>query len=316
MPSTLVVISIIIGMCAAQESDLSKVQIKVSKVAGNVYMLVGPMNKIVPWVGDDGNIAADFGDDGIVLVDVEHAGLGPKIQAALKSIADEPVRFVILTHYHDDHVGGSAYFQKSALVIAHDNVRKRMENGSVAGDGATRHPVKPQPKDALPIITFDHDLTLHVAGEDIRVMYFPAAHTDGDSIVFFPKSNVVHVGDLFVTYGFPFVDLESGGSIDGMIDALDKVIAQMPADVKVIPGHGPASNLEDMRAFVKMLKETRAAVQSAIARGETLDQMLEAKLLSPWQRYDGILGEDAFLKTLYASLSARQNGRPLSALDH
>ena len=194
-------------------------------------MLVGPMNKIAPSVGDDGNIAASFGDDGIVLVDVEEAGHGPKIHSALRSIADKPVRFVILTHYHDDHVGGSAFFQKSALV-AHENVRERMEKGSIAGDGATQHPVKPQPKEALPTITFDHNLTLHVGGEDIRAMHFPAGHTDGDSIVFFPKSNVVHVGDLFLTYGFQFIDLESGGSLDGTIDALEKVIAQMPADVK------------------------------------------------------------------------------------
>jgi cyclase len=306
--STLALMSIV-GMCVAQESDLGKVQIKVSKVGGNVYMLVGPMNNIVPTVGDDGNIAACFGEDGIVLVDVEEAGLGPKIQAALRSIADKPVRFVILTHYHDDHVGGSAYFQKSAPVIAHENLLRRMENGSSAGNGATQHPVKPQPKEALPIITFDHNLTLHLNGEDIRVMYFAAAHTDGDSIVFFPKSNVVHMGDLFVTYGFPFVDLDSGGSIDGTVDAVEKVIAQMPAGVKVIPGHGPISSLDDMRAFVKMLKETRAAVQNALDRGQTFDQMQQAKLLSPWKQYSGILGEDAFLKTLYKSLAARRNGK-------
>jgi cyclase len=307
MPRTLAVMSIVVGMCAAQESDLGKIQIKISKVGGNVFMLVGPMNKIVPSVGDDGNIAACFGEDGIVLVDVEEAGLGPKIQAALRSIADKPVRFVVLTHYHNDHVSESAYFQKSALIVAHDNVRKRMESGSIAGNGATQHPVKPQPKEALPTITFNNDLTLHFGGEDIRVMYFPAAHTDGDSIVFFPKSNVVHMGDLFVTYGFPFIDLESGGSIDGTIDALEKVIGQMPADVKVIPGHGPVSNLENMRSFLNMLKETRAAVHSALEHGETLEQMLQEKLLSPWKRYDGIIGEDAFLKTLYTSLSASQS---------
>jgi len=287
---------------AAQEPDLNKGQMKVTKVAGNVYKLVGPMP-----VGDDGNIAACFGEDGIVLVDVETAALGPKIQAALKNIADQPVRFVILTHYHGDHTGGSAYFRKLAPLIAQENVRQRMENGSSAGDGATHFTVKPKPKEALPIITFDHDLTLHLNGEDIRVMHFPNAHTDGDSIVFFPKSNVVSMGDLFVTYGFPFVDLDSGGSIDGMIDAVEKVIAQMPADVKVIPGHGPVSGLDGMRAFVKMLKETRAAVQSALDRGQTLDQMKQAKLLDPWKQYSGILGEDEFLATLYTSLTRQKN---------
>ncbi len=287
---------------AAQEPDLNQAQ-KVTQVAGNVYKLVGPQP-----VGDDGNTAALFGEDGIVLVDVEGAGLGPKIQAALKSIADKPVRFVILTHYHGDHVGGSAYFQKSAPVIAQENVRKRMENGGTIFDGTTHHPVKPKPWEALPIITFDHDMTLHLNGEDIRVMHFPTAHTDGDSIVFFPKSNVVSMGDLFVTYGFPFVDVDSGGSIDGTIDAVEKVIAQMPADVKVIPGHGPVSGLDDMRAFVKMMKETRTAVQSALDRGQTLDQMKQAKLLDPWKQYSGPLSEDDFLAILYTSLISPKNG--------
>jgi cyclase len=148
---------------------------------------------------------------------------------------------------------------------------------------------------------------LHLNGEDIRVMHFPNAHTDGDSIVFFPKSNVVSMGDLFVTCGFPFVDLDSGGSIDGTIDAVEKVIAQMPADVKVIPGHGAVSGLDDMRAFVKMLKETRAAVQSAVDQGQTLDQMKQAKLLDPWKQYSGILGEDEFLVTPYDSLTGQKN---------
>ncbi|MGA7380956.1 MAG: MBL fold metallo-hydrolase, partial [Terriglobales bacterium] len=173
---------------AAQEPAPHQAQ-KVTQVAGNVYKLVGPMP-----VGDDGNTAALFGEDGIVLVDVEQASFGDEIQAALKSIVDKPVRFVILTHYHGDHAGGSAYFQKSAPVIAQENVRKRMENGGSIFDGTTHHPVKPKPREALPTITFDHDLTLHLNGEDIRVMHFPTAHTDGDSIVFFPKSNVVSMG--------------------------------------------------------------------------------------------------------------------------
>lgn len=290
---------------AAQEPDLNQAQ-KLTQVAGNVYKLVGPV--AVPDDGNIANVTACFGEDGIVLVDVEQARFGDKIQAALKSITDKPVRFVILTHYHGDHAGGTAYFQKSAPVIAQENVRKRMENGGSIFDGTTHHPVKPKPREALPIITFDHDMTLHLNGEDIRVMHFPTAHTDGDSIVFFPKSNVVSMGDLFVTYGFPFVDVDSGGSIDGMIDAVEKVIAQMPADVKVIPGHGPVSSLDDMRAFVKMMKETRTAVQSALDRGQTLDQMKQAKLLDPWKQYSGPLSEDDFLAILYTSLISQKTG--------
>jgi glyoxylase-like metal-dependent hydrolase (beta-lactamase superfamily II) len=286
----------------AQDQDFSKVQMKVTKVAGSIYMLEGD---------DAGNIGASVGEDGIVIVDDQYAPLADKIQAALKGISDKPVRFVINTHYHGDHTGGNAIFQKNAPIIAQDNVRKRLEEGGVGGNGAAvRMEHKPAEKGALPIITFDHDVTVHLNGEDIRALHFPAGHTDGDSIIFFPKSNVVHMGDDFVTYGFPFIDVDSGGSIDGMIAALDKVVAQLPADVKVIPGHGPVSNLDDVRAFTKMLKDTRAAVQTALARGKTLEQMKQEKILDPWKKYSGdFISEDAFVETLYNSLTGRPNGK-------
>jgi glyoxylase-like metal-dependent hydrolase (beta-lactamase superfamily II) len=288
-------------MAAAQEQDFSKVQMKVSKVAGNVYMLEGA----------GGNIGASVGEDGIVIVDDQYAPLADKIQAALKGITDKPVRFIINTHYHGDHTGGNAYFQKQAPIIAHDNVRKRLETGGAAGNGGSVHmDVKPASKDALPIITFDHDVTVHLNGEDIRALYFPAGHTDGDSVIFFPKSNVVHMGDDFVTYGFPFIDVDSGGSINGMIDGVEKVIAQVPPDVKIIPGHGPVSSLDDVRAYLKMLNDTRDAVQSALHRGKSLDQMKEMKLLDPWKKFSGdFISEDAFLETLYNSLTGQKNGK-------
>ncbi len=288
-------------LVAAQEEDFSKVEMKVTKVAGSVYMLQGD---------DAGNIGASVGEDGIVVVDDQYAPLAEKIQAALKGITDKPVRFIINTHYHGDHTGGNEYFQKQAPIIAHDNVRKRLENGGAAGTGsAVMFEAKPQPKDALPIITFDHDVTVHLNGEDIRALYFPAGHTDGDSIIFFPKSNVVHMGDDFVTYGFPFIDVLSGGSIDGIIDGVEKVIAQVPPDVKVIPGHGPVSTLDDVRVYLKMLKDTRAVVANALKEGKTLDQMRQAKILDPWKKYSGdFINEDAFLETLYNSLTGSKNG--------
>jgi len=227
------------GWTSAQNNDFSKVQIKVTKVAGTVYMLEGA----------GGNIGASVGEDGIVVVDDQYAPLADRIQAALKGITDKPVRFVINTHYHEDHTGGNSYFQKQAPIIAHDNVRKRLESGGRAGNGGSvKIEAKPAPKDALPIITFDHDVTIHLNGEDIRALYFPAGHTDGDAVIFFPQSNVVHMGDDFVTYGFPFIDVDSGGSIDGMIDGVEKVIGQVPSDVKIIPGHGPISSVADVRA--------------------------------------------------------------------
>ncbi len=289
------------GCCFAQDQDFSKVQIKVTKVAGNVYMLAGA----------GGNIGASVGDDGIVIVDDQYAPLADKIQEALKGITDKPVRFIINTHYHGDHTGGNGFFQKQAPIIAHDNVRKRLEEGGQAGNGGSVHmEQKAQPKDALPIITFDHDVTVHLNGEDIRALHFPAGHTDGDSVIYFPKSNVVHMGDDFVTYGFPFIDVDSGGSIDGMISGVESAIAQLPPDVKIIPGHGPVSNLDDVHVFVKMLKETRAAVQNALDQKMTIGQMKEKKILDPWKKYSGdFISEDAFLETLYNSLTGQKNGK-------
>ena len=289
------------GFCFGQDQDFTKVQIKVIKVGGSVYMLEGA----------GGNIGASVGEDGIVVVDDQYAPLADRIQAALKGITDKPVRFIINTHYHFDHTGGNEFFQKQAPIIAQDNVRKRLEEGGRAGNGGSvKFDTKPQPKGALPIITFDHDVTVHLNGEDIRALHFPAGHTDGDSVIYFPKSNVVHMGNDFVTYGFPFIDVDSGGSIDGMIDGVEKAIAQLPADVKIIPGHGPVSNLDDVRTYVKMLKETRAAVEDSLKQNMTLAQMKEKKILDPWKKYSGeFISEDAFLETLYNSLTGQKNGK-------
>jgi len=281
-----------------QGQDFSKVQIKATKVSGNIYMLEGA----------GGNIAASIGEDGIVIVDDQFAPLADKIQASLKSlgITDKPVRFVINTHYHGDHTGGNAPFANSgSTVIAQDNVRKRMATGGTAGNGGTIHMEnKPAEKAALPIITFEHDVTVHLNGEDIRALHFPAGHTDGDSIIFFPKNNVVHMGDDFVRYGFPFIDVSSGGSVQGMIAAMEKATAQLPADVKVIPGHGQLSNLDDVREFTKMLKETSAIVQKALDEHKSLAQMKQDKILEPWKKWSGdFVNADVFIETLYNSLT-------------
>jgi cyclase len=291
-------VALLSGAAAAQQQDFSKVEIKVSKVSGDIYLLEGA----------GGNIAASVGEDGIVIVDDQFAPLAGKIQAALKGlgITNKPVRFVINTHYHGDHTGGNEPFANAGTtVIAHDNVRKRLETGGFAGNGGSvKIEQKPAAKVALPIITFEHDVTVHLNGEDIRAMHFPAGHTDSDSIIFFPKNNVVHMGDDFVRYGFPFIDVAGGGSVQGMIDAMEKTTALLPADVKVIPGHGALSNLDDVRAYTKMLKETSTAVQKALNEHKTLDQMKQEKVLAPWEKFSGqFINTDAFIETLYNSLT-------------
>ena len=300
-------IAFITLLCAsvalAQEQDFSKVQIKVTKVSGNIYMLEGA----------GGNIAASVGEDGIVIVDDEYAPLADKIAAALKAIGvtDKPVRFVINTHYHGDHTGGNVPFAAGgSTVIAQDNVRKRLESGGKAGNGGSLSmDVKPAEKGALPIITFDHDVTVHLNGEDIRALHFPAGHTDGDSIIFFPKANVVHMGDDFVRYGYPFIDVSAGGSVQGMIAACEKVVPMLPADVKVIPGHGQISNLDEVREYTKMLKGTSAVVEKEIKSGKTIDQMKKDKVLAAWdEKYSGkFVTSDIFIETLYNSLTNQKN---------
>jgi len=281
----------------AQQQDFSKVQVKVTKVAGSVYMLEGA----------GGNIGVSVGDDGIVIVDDQFAPLADRIQAALKGITDKPVRFIINTHWHFDHTGGNGYFGKQGTIIAQDNVRERL----AAGGKILGMEVKPASRAELPIITFNDRLTVHANGEDIRAIHFPHGHTDGDSVIFFPRSNVVHMGDDFVTYGFPFIDLESGGSVRGMIAACEKVLATVPADVKVIPGHGGLSTVAELKPYVAMLKDAAARVEKGIKAGKTAGELKAEKVLAGYESWGGegkFVTTDKFIDTLYDDLTGRKGG--------
>jgi cyclase len=274
----LVVVALCLAtMLAAQDHDFSKVEVKAEKVAGNVYMLTG----------EGGNIGVSAGPDGILIVDDQFAPLVPKIEAALKGISDQPVRFVLNTHWHGDHTGGNAELGRHSTIIAHDNVRKRLAAG-VSGERV----VAPAPKAALPVITFDHALSVHVNGEEIRALHYAKGHTDGDAIIYFVGSNVVHMGDDFVTYGLPYVDVSSGGSILGLIENVDQAMKTLPDDVKVIPGHGPLSTKADVAKYTAMLRDCVALVRAAKTQGKTLQQMKTEGVLA---KYDA-LGQ-GFVKT-------------------
>ncbi|HEX9163725.1 MAG TPA: MBL fold metallo-hydrolase [Thermoanaerobaculia bacterium] len=277
----------------AQQQDLSKVDIKTVKVAGTVYMLMG----------SGGNIGVSVGDDGIVIIDDEFAPLAPKIIQALNGITDKPIKFIINTHYHGDHTGGNEVFGRTGTIIAHDNVRKRLQTGTSALGRTT----PPAPKQALPIVTFNDTATVHVNGEDIRAMHFPHGHTDGDAVIYFPQSNVVHMGDDFFNGHFPFIDTENGGSVKGMIAAGDKILASMPDDVKVIPGHGDLSDKAGLRRFVEMLRGTSGAVERAMKAGRTLEQMKSDKILAQWDEWgkDWFANSQAFTEMLYRDLGGK-----------
>ena len=292
------------GLAAfAQEQDLSKVEIKVTALASGLYLLQGA----------GGNIAASIGADGSVLVDDEFAPLAGKITDALAATgaatgaATKPVRFIFLTHYHFDHVGGNLPFATAgATIIAHENLRSKLLVDGFAGNGGSMHMArKATEAGALPTVTFDRELTVHLNGEDIHAEHFAGAHTSGDSVVFFNRAHVVHMGDIFVRYGFPFIDVENGGSVQGMISACEAVLAKLPVDAKVIPGHGELASIEDLRTYVKLLKDTSALVSQSLKRGRSLEQMKQDKLLSAWSaKYTGrFVDADAFLESLYYSLA-------------
>ena len=276
----------------AQQQDFSKVEIKVEKVQGTVYMLTGA----------GGNIGVSAGDDGIVIVDDQFAPLAPKIKEALKSISTKPIKFIINTHYHGDHTGGNEVFGKDAPIVAHDNVRTRLAAGSKAAGRET----PPAPKGALPIITFNDTATLHVNGEDIKAVHFPNGHTDTDSVIFFTKSNVVHMGDDLFFAQFPFIDLDNGGSVRGLIKNLVAILPMLDDDTKLIAGHGALSDKRALTQWIDMLKGTVAIMNEAIQKGKTLEEIKAEKTLVAWSNWDqGFMNLEKYEEQLYRELTKK-----------
>ena len=287
----------------AQQQDFSKVEVKVVPVSGNIYMLQG----------SGGNIGVSAGSDGLLIVDDEYAPLAEKIRAALKGINPGKLKFVLNTHFHGDHTGSNPVFGPEATIIAQDNVRKRLVSGSVIMGNKT----EPMAAAGLPVITYADSVSVHFNGEEIKAIHFPHGHTDGDSVIFFTKSNVVHMGDDFFNGFFPFVDLGDGGSVQGMTEGVAKVLAQIPANAKVIPGHGPLSDVEGLRKFHRMLVETTAVVQKQIKAGKKLDQIQAAGLPAEWKDWgSGFINTKTWIETIYNSLKKTMPDHPVDPRHH
>jgi cyclase len=301
------------SLAAAQEQDFSKVEIRTTALTDGLYVLQG----------SGGNMTASVGADGVLLVDDEYAALADKIRAGLRGLGgngsggstsggnaagDRPVRYVINTHYHYDHTGANANFaHDGAILIAQDNLRARLKSGGTAGNGgAISREIPPAEAAALPQVTFDRQLTVHINGAEVRAVHYPNAHTDGDSIVFFTRMGVVAMGDIYVRYGFPFIDINAGGTVQGMIAACEDVLAHVPADARIVPGHGEIAGVADLREYLQMLRDTSAAVGAALKAGKTLAQMKHEGILKTWsERYSppkAFVDTDAFTETLYNSL--------------
>ena len=278
-----------------QQQDFSKVQVKATKVAGNIYMLQG----------SGGNIGVSVGADGILIIDDQFAPLADKIRAALKELGQGKLRFILNTHWHGDHTGGNIVFGPEATIIAHDNVRKRLSTEQKSEVFKNTTPASP--KEALPVITFGQSLSVHFNGEEIRVIHYPQGHTDGDSVIFFTTSNVIHLGDDFFAGRFPFVDLESGGSIEGLTKNIGEIITQIPDGAKLIPGHGPLSTIDDLKSYQGMLQQTTDIVRQKMTAGKTLEQIKSEGLPEEWKPWGtGFIKTDLWIETIYKSLNAKK----------
>jgi glyoxylase-like metal-dependent hydrolase (beta-lactamase superfamily II) len=285
---------------AVAQQDFSKVQIKVERIAPGVAVLFGA----------GGNIGLSYGEDGNAIVDDQFAPLTDKILAAVRSVDPDPVRFVLNTHWHFDHTGGNENLGKrGAVILAHDNVRARMSTEQFLT--ALNQKVPPSPKDALPVVTFADGVTLHLNGDTLHVVHVANAHTDGDSFVHWQKANVLHMGDTFFhQQSFPFIDLSSGGSIDGLVRAVDTALAITNANSRIIPGHGPVASRAELAAYRAMLIDVRGKVAAGIRARRSLAQVQATKPAARYGMPSGFITPDRFVEAVYNSLRSPPKAAP------
>jgi cyclase len=275
-----------------KRADNQDVTIKTERVAGNIYVLFG----------QGGNIGVSAGKDGILIIDDQFINLADKIKAALKALGSDTPKFVFNTHWHGDHTGGNPIFGQSSIIIAQENVRQRLSTDTTAR-GQT---FKALPEAGLPMITYAQGLSIHFNGEEIRAVHFPNGHTDGDTVLFFMTSNVVHLGDDFFAGKFPFVDLDSKGSVAGLIKNIDALIKQIPADAKLIPGHGAVSTLNDLKTYHQMLVETTSIVTKQIDAKKSLDEIKKAGFPEKYKDWGtGFINADTWIETIYKDYSVK-----------
>ena len=300
LPSILVAVAIAAGVDSAPAQNLDDVEIRATHVAGNVHMLEGA----------GGNIGVSVGSDGILLIDDQFAPLAEKIRAAVKNIDKGKIEFVLNTHWHGDHTGGNPFFGREAKILAHSNVRRRL-----SGEKPTAgRPVANVDPKGLPVLTYEQGITLHFNGEEVRVVHVPRGHTDGDSIIFFERSKVLHMGDQFTNGRFPFVDMASGGTLDGYIANVTKVLETVPDDWKIIPGHGPLGTKADLKRFKEMIETTVAWVRERIDGGKSVEEIVAEGLPEKWKSWgEGFVSEERWIQTIHQSLTTASEKKDADA---
>lgn len=268
------------------------ITVKVTKVSGNVYLLQGR----------GGNIGAIVGHEGILIVDDDYKAVSEKLRDALKELGAASPKFIFNTHWHGDHTEGNFFFGKDSIIVAHSNVRKRMIDPPMIF-GTKTPPYAPH---ALPLITYTESMSIHFGGDEVKAVHYPTGHTDGDTVVFFKNANVVHMGDNFFVRRFPFVDVDSGGNVQGLINNLASLIKTIPADAKIIPGHGPLATIDDLKSYRDTIVETTKIVTDAMKKKKSLDEIKKTGLPEKYKEAgSGFIKTDAWIEIVYRSYSKR-----------
>ena len=274
--------------------NLETAEVTTKKVNENLFLLYG--------LG--GNIAVSTGDDGVLIVDSQIPIIFPKIMKAIKKLSDDKIIYTINTHWHWDHSDGNLVLDSDETkIISHSNARENMQKGGLINMGTTILNQEPYPKSALPVITHENGMSLYFNDEKIDLLHFGPAHTTGDTVIYFTNQNAIHLGDVFFSNSYPFIDVDNGGSLTGMINYLEKIVLVIDKDTIVMPGHGEISSINDIKETIEMLKTVKNRILMSIKNNQSLGQIMSSNITKDFdKKYNTLLFRDTFIDRAYASL--------------